>query len=150
VLALFALWILIGITGNAGLSEWQQESRITPERHARSTFPEMGTLDVPPETFMGRRPLRVERVFFVGPGQTQPDRSNGSRQVTFEDGGTLRLRGGGDGGSVVAETTAWVDPFAESVSSENREFIDRCGKWDIFDVSTEAQFAGFLGDVNRR
>jgi hypothetical protein len=53
----------------------------------------------------------------------------------------------GDGASVVAEEIAWVDPFVEPVSPENREFVDRSGKWEIFDVSADREFSSFLGKL---
>jgi hypothetical protein len=42
---------------------------------------------------------------------------------------------------------AWEDPFAEPLSDENRDFVEKSGKWTAFDVSAEGAFATFIGDV---
>lgn len=52
-----------------------------------------------------------------------------------------------DGESLRITELAWIDPFAEPLTTENREFVERSGKWTAFDVSADSSWAGLLGEV---
>jgi hypothetical protein len=53
---------------------------------------------------------------------------------------------GSDGESLLVELQAWLEVFAEEgLSAENREFIERSGKWTAFDVSGEPEYLSLIG-----
>lgn len=51
-----------------------------------------------------------------------------------------------DGESLRVTETAWSDPFAEPLSTENREFVERSGKWTAFDISALGRWAKLIGE----
>lgn len=77
---------------------------------------------------------RVRRINYVEPtGHFNP--TEGPIEFTFDRSFTLRLESGADGESLRVSVGEWVDPFAEPLSVENREFIEASGKRAAFDVS---------------
>ena len=96
------------------------------------------------QSAVGRRIGRVERVFYTHGGTV--DRTRGILQLGFDDGTSMHFRGGPDGASVVVETAQWSDPFAAPLSSENREFIEKSGKWTLFDVSNDDPYRELIGE----
>lgn len=77
---------------------------------------------------------RVRRVNYVEPtGHFNP--TEGPVEFTFDSGFTVRLESGADGESLRVSADEWVDPFAEPLSAENREFVEASGKRTAFDVS---------------
>jgi hypothetical protein len=87
---------------------------------------------------------RVRRMHYVY--SDQPDTDFGPVELTVgeqlflfdnePDGESLRITG-----------AAWIDPFAEPLSAENREFVARSGKWTAFDVSADRAWASLIGEV---
>jgi hypothetical protein len=88
---------------------------------------------------------RVRRINYVQPDGSR-NASEGPIEFTLDDGGAvLRLESGADGESLRFRTGEWVDPFAEPLSPENREFVARSGKWTAFDVSADEDYRGVIG-----
>ena len=77
---------------------------------------------------------RVRRVNYVEP-TGHFNAAEGPIELTFDGGFTLRLESGADGESLRVSVGEWVDPFAEPLSAENREFVEASGKRTVFDVS---------------
>lgn len=59
----------------------------------------------------------------------------------------MLLGNAADGETLRVQMEAWEDPFAGPLSDENRDFVEKSGKWTAFDVSAEGVFAMFIGDV---
>ena len=58
----------------------------------------------------------------------------------------MLLSPGPDGEALRIEDEQWSDPFDEPLSEENRRFIEKAGKWSVFDVSGELPFSRFIGE----
>jgi hypothetical protein len=87
----------------------------------------------------------VQRVRYVFQGAISDD--DGPLQISFEGGVMLRFDAGADGETLHVDTTPWVDPFAEPLSDENREYVERSGKWTEFDVSDESPYSALIGET---
>jgi hypothetical protein len=70
---------------------------------------------------------------------------DGPLQVHFDSGALLRFDAGADGEMLRVDTIPWVDPFAEPLSGENREYVEQSGKWAEFDVSEEPPYSSLIG-----
>ncbi len=88
--------------------------------------------------------VRVRRINYVRPGGAR-DVSEGPVEVALDNGAVFRLESGSDGESLRFAIGEWVDPFAEPLSPENREFVARSGKWTAFDVSGDQNIAKLFG-----
>jgi len=86
---------------------------------------------------------RVRRIHYVYNGR--PDTDFGPVELTIGERSFL-FENGADGESLRVTETAWADPFAEPLSTENREFVERSGKWTAFDVSTVGRWAKLIGE----
>ena len=89
---------------------------------------------------------RVRRIHYVHDGQADTDfgpveLTIGQRVFLFDN--------ESDGDSLRVTEAAWVDPFSEPLSPENRQFVREHGKWTAFDQSTEDDWARFIGDPLR-
>jgi hypothetical protein len=76
---------------------------------------------------------RVDRVLYDFAGNTELE--DGALQLSFQEGGVLFLDGGADGESLIVKNCEWVDPFMNAQTQDNREYIERHGKWSLHDVS---------------
>jgi hypothetical protein len=85
--------------------------------------------------YMGKRVSYVRQIFYTHGHDI--DRSDCQLELSMDDSSVLRLSGGTDGQSVVVSFTPWKDVFQEPLSEENREYVERHGKWSIFDTSNE-------------
>lgn len=93
---------------------------------------------------VGANIVGIRRIFYVFIGSV--NRSVGALELTFADGRVFVLDSGPDGESLKISAGPWEDPFlAGMMSIENRDFIDRSGKWSAFDVAREAGYAEFVG-----
>src|SRR2546421_13110591 len=91
----------------------------------------------------GRIVARAGKVLYEHSGRV--DHSDCMLQLTMENGATILLSSGSDGESLGMSDTPWVDPFAEPLSNENREFVHISGKWTFFDESTQEDMAKLVG-----
>jgi hypothetical protein len=87
---------------------------------------------------------RVRRMHYVF--NDQPDTDFGPIELTLGEQPFL-FDNEPDGESLRITDAAWIDPFAEPLSAENREFVARSGKWTALDVSTAKAWAGLIGEV---
>jgi len=69
----------------------------------------------------------------------------GPIELSFTDGSVVRLDVGPDGEALAIATSAWVDPFAPPLSTENELFVETSGKWSAFDVSGQAPYSKLVG-----
>lgn len=88
--------------------------------------------------------VRVRRINYVRPGGVR-DVGEGPVEVALDNGAVFRLESGGDGESLRVAVGEWIDPFAEPLSPENREFVARSGKWVAVDVSSDRDFGKLIG-----
>jgi hypothetical protein len=93
---------------------------------------------------IGARITRVAHIHYVSRGM--PDTGFGPLELTF-GGRVILLDGAADGEALRVSTRAWQDPFAGSLSDENRAYVDKSGQWTAFDVSAQGALAPFTGDV---
>lgn len=77
------------------------------------------------------------------------DESTGALELAFTHGLTVHLKGGSDGESLVVLSKAWVDPFVEPLSAENRAYVAECGKWTKVDKSASPGFGYLVGSTLR-
>lgn len=100
---------------------------------------------VPPSLIdaVGTPIRRVRRIHYVYDGR--PDTDFGPIELTLGDHFFL-LDSDSDGESLRVAETAWVDPFSEPLSPENRVFVQQSGKWAAFDVSTLDRWAKLIGE----
>jgi len=115
---------------------------VTGPEVADATYPSSMTRDEL-KVFEGRTILRIRRAFFEV-GETT-NRSNGLLEVTFDGGLCTVFDGASDRQSLRVEPGEWVDPFADSLSPENGDFVATSGKWSAFDVSGDAPFDRIVG-----
>ena len=72
---------------------------------------------------------------------------SGPIEITFADGSVALLDAGADGEALRVKPAAWTDYFAEPLTSENREFIERCGKWTSFDVTNQEPYSRLINEL---
>lgn len=92
---------------------------------------------------VGHRIARIEQVFYVF--EDKPDPSDCALQVRLDNGDTVHVWVGGDGETVRIVPEPWGDPFAGSLSEENRAFVEQSGKWTLFDTSATPEMASLIG-----
>ena len=90
-----------------------------------------------------RRLRRLRRIHYQFRGDV--DTTTGPIELTFDDGSVLLLDAGPDGESLGVGHEAWLDPFRPPLSAENRDYVDRFGKWTAFDVTDESPYATLIG-----
>jgi hypothetical protein len=100
---------------------------------------------VPPSLIdsVGTPIRRVRRIHYVYDGR--PDTDFGPVELTIGE-RLFLFDNEADGESLRVTETAWADPFPEPLSSEDREFVERSGKWTAFDVSTLRRWAKPIGE----
>ncbi len=96
--------------------------------------------------FLNCRIRRVRRIFYVHRGDI--DKTNGPIELSFDERAPITFDSGSNGQDL-AVGPAWVDPFAEPLSAENRAFVEECGKWTAFDVSDEPLYRDLVGATVR-
>jgi hypothetical protein len=67
-------------------------------------------------------------------------------QISFVDGSVLLLDAAGDGETLRAQASSWIDPFAGELSQANKEFVQTHGKWKLLDVSFQNSFSLLLNE----
>lgn len=85
----------------------------------------------------------IRRVFYVYRGVAE--KAHGPIEFSFSDSSIILLDAGPDGYTLAVQEGVWVDPFAEPLSPENRQFVADSGKWTGFDVSAEDGYRNFVG-----
>lgn len=81
---------------------------------------------------VGQRVARVRRGRYSLPVSDMDE--GGFLELTFVSGDVLLLDIGSDW-TLTAQAQAWNDPFTEPISAENRDFVERHGRWTAVDVS---------------
>jgi hypothetical protein len=78
------------------------------------------------------------------------DRRNGPLVLKFETGQLLRFDVAPDAESLAVFTTAWEDPFGDTLEGENAEFVDEHGKWTLFGVDDQPPYVSLVGKELRQ
>ena len=84
----------------------------------------------------------IRRTFYVYQGTV--DRDSGWIELTI-DGRAVLFRGHSDGCHLRAIPGHWIDPLEGSLSEENAEFVERHGKFEAFDVSSDLPYSQVIG-----
>jgi hypothetical protein len=87
---------------------------------------------------------KVQRILYVLKGEVAAE--NGPIEITFTGGPTVLLDAAPDGEALAVRPSAWTDPFADPLSVENREFVERSGKWTAFDVSEQVPYSHLIAE----
>jgi len=69
---------------------------------------------------------KVQRILYVYRGSVASEK--GPIEIAFSDGYAVLLDAGPHGEALAVKSHAWIDYFAEPLSAEERQFIDRSGK----------------------
>jgi len=91
----------------------------------------------------GKTIVSIRRLHYVYKGRI--DFESGGIELVFSNGSAALFGVGPDGEALGLREAVWRDPFEEPLSTENREFIEKSGKWTAFDVSKEPQYAPLVG-----
>ena len=91
-----------------------------------------------PKDLIGRRITGVARVFYEYRGLIEE--GDGAVELTL-DGEPILFEGDGDGERLRVREQAWIDPFEEPLSEENREFVEEHGRWRRVDCSGTKPYA---------
>jgi hypothetical protein len=91
---------------------------------------------------VGGQIQQVRRIHYVFNGRADTD--FGPVELTVGE-RTFLFDSGPDGESLRIDERPWTDPFTEPLSAENREFVDKSGKWKALDVSTLGDWATLIG-----
>jgi hypothetical protein len=105
----------------------------------------VATLGAALDRVIGYSIKSVRRIFYVAQGITE--REVGGLELVMSNGVTISLDSGIDGEAVTAKLAPWVDPFSGEMSQENRAWVQEAGKWTVFDVSAEMEYAPLVGSV---
>ncbi|OLR91282.1 hypothetical protein [Actinokineospora bangkokensis] len=98
------------------------------------------------DELVGRTIRRVRRVHYVDPGG-EADTASGFLELRADDGFVALFDSGADGRSIRVEAREWVDPFTEPLTSANREFVRKHGRWAVFDRSAADGYAQVVGNT---
>jgi hypothetical protein len=96
----------------------------------------------------GRVACRIRRICYVFKGEVTS--CAGPIELCFTDGSVVLLDAGPDGEALTVKAAAWTDHFAEPLSRENMEFVEKSGKWAAFDVSAQKPYSRFIGERIRQ
>jgi hypothetical protein len=91
---------------------------------------------------IGKRIASIRRLLYVFAGKVDSD--IGPVELTLSDGSIFLFNVGSDGASLRVDEEGWQDPFEEPLSPENREFVERSGKWTAFDVSSKQPYNALI------
>ena len=95
-------------------------------------------------SIVGKTLIGIRRIAYVHHGVVTDN--GGPLELTFCDQTSIVFDAAGDGESLVVSSGAWIDPFAEPISQENRTFIENSGKWTAFNVQADDSFGRVLGN----
>lgn len=87
----------------------------------------------------------MRRVWFVFLGHIAKEM--GPVEVNFHNGSTILLDAAADGEALLVATQPWSNPFQPPLSDENARFVEKCGKWSAFDVSSCPFYQRLIGAV---
>lgn len=96
----------------------------------------------------GQVNCRIRRILYVFRGEVAS--CAGPIEFGFTDDSVVLLDAGPDGEAMAVKAAAWTDHFAEPLSRENREFVEKSGKWTAFDVSSQNPYSRFIGERIRQ
>jgi hypothetical protein len=87
---------------------------------------------------------RIRRVLYVV--RNEVTNVSGPIELTFSSGDILVFDAAPDGEALSAERSTWTDYFAEPLSPDNREYVERSGKWTAFDVSEQLPYSHLIAE----
>lgn len=92
---------------------------------------------------IGDRVREMHRLFFQWQGEL--DRRKGDLTLVYESGKVFRFSGTPHGYGLRVDYDRWVDPFAEPLDEENRQWVEQCGKLVEVCVNEEDEWRSFIG-----
>ncbi len=95
------------------------------------------------QTLLGQKIVRIDLIEYEYQGLV--DSSDKMVQLTFENGESIYFAPDRDGEGLRSFVQPWEDPFAGSLSSEDKAFIEKSGKWTLKNVSSRKPFLFFIG-----
>lgn len=96
---------------------------------------------------VGREIERVRRIHYIFQGETNT--SDGAVELTFADGDVALCDTAADW-SLQFFGTAWVDPFPEPLSDDDRARVDRYGRWIALDMTSREPYSWLAGETIRQ
>jgi hypothetical protein len=93
----------------------------------------------------GRSIAAIRRISYVVEGSIKEP--NGPIEITLADSSVLFLDAAGDGEALAVNSCPWTDPFTEPLSDENRDYVQKFGKWNAFDVSHQSPYSFLIGEM---
>lgn len=105
-------------------------------KHRLSAAPEL----------VGRTIERIRRLHHTF--QSDADASDGAIELTFADGSVI-LCDATAHWTLQFFDTAWIDPFPEPPSDEDRAHVDRYGRWTAYDVTDQEPYRALVGETVR-
>ncbi|WP_446663586.1 hypothetical protein [Flexivirga sp. B27] len=92
---------------------------------------------------VGQRVSAMRRVRYMYQGAVFSE--HGILELSFGRRTSLWMDSGHDGEKLRVCRGRWIDPFAEPLSAENREFVRTSGKWTAFDIDAEDDLGQLIG-----
>ncbi|MEM7344376.1 MAG: hypothetical protein AAF485_09025 [Chloroflexota bacterium] len=96
----------------------------------------------PLNSCLGKQIATISRICYVHNNET--DFEKGPLELIFSEDITLHLTGKGDGETLHIRNEPWQDPFTEPLSETNQKFVQKHGKWGLFDRSHQEPYNRFL------
>jgi Protein of unknown function (DUF3037) len=89
-------------------------------------------------TLVGRKIERVRRLYYTYQGDT--NKLDGPIELTFEDGSVLLCDTAADW-TLQFFGAAWKDPFGADLTPDERQYLERYGKWGAHDVTGQPPYS---------
>jgi hypothetical protein len=102
--------------------------------HRLATAPEM----------VGRQITGVRRLHYVFQGEVNA--SDGAIELAFSDGSVVMCEAAADW-TIEFHDAAWMEPFAEPLTDEDRVYLERYGRWSAYDVTAQAPYSWLIGET---
>jgi len=93
-------------------------------------------------TLVGRTISRIRRLHYVYGGET--NMMDGPIELTFRDDSVVLCDASADW-RLEFYSSAWVDPFEQTLSELDRAYVNRYGKWAAMDVGGTAPYGWLVG-----
>lgn len=87
---------------------------------------------------VGRKIERIRRLFYTFQGET--NQLDGPIELTFEDGSALLCDTAADW-TLQFFGAAWKDPFEAELTPDERQYVDRYGRWGAHDVTAQPPYS---------
>ena len=93
--------------------------------------------------YLSKHIITISRICYVYKNET--DFETGPLELKFTGNMVLHLTGKGDGERLAVNNAHWRDPFAQPLDTDTQEYVQKHGKWTLFDMSDQQPYDRFLG-----